>query len=94
MGEKIAVTEGIIIALITGGLAVIGNLIVQITANSKTVYRIDQLEKKMDKHNNLVERLCIVERDLKTAFNRVDFLRADVEKNEQHLEEHIIKGDK
>ena len=43
------VTEGIMIALITGGLAIISNIVVAAFQNSKTIYRIDQLEKKSEK---------------------------------------------
>ena len=39
-------SEGIIIALITGGLAVISNVIIALNSNSKTLYHIEQLEKK------------------------------------------------
>lgn len=35
-------------------------------------YRLEQLEKKVDKHNNIVERMALVERDIKTAFSRID----------------------
>ena len=30
-------------------------------SNKLTIYRIEQLEKKMDKHNTLVERMFLVE---------------------------------
>ena len=43
------ISEGIIIALITGGMAIISNVIVAWAQNSKTIYRIDQLEKKVEK---------------------------------------------
>lgn len=66
------------IALITGGMALLGNMCVSATSNSKTMYRIDQLEKKVEKHNNLIERVYVIERDMKTAFNRVDELREDI----------------
>ena len=43
-------TEGVMIALITGGLAIVSNIIVAWFNNSKTLYRIEQLEKKQDKY--------------------------------------------
>ena len=54
-------TEGIMIALITGGLAVISNVIIVVFNNSKTLYRIEQLEKKVEKHNNFIERMYTLE---------------------------------
>ena len=67
-------TEGILIAVITGGLALLGNVFISASANSKTIYRIDQLEKKVEKHNNLVERTAVNERDMRTVFKRIDGL--------------------
>lgn len=51
----------IIVALITGGLALLGTVISNSRIHSKTLYRIDQLEKKQDKHNNLIERMYKLE---------------------------------
>lgn len=71
-------TEGIMIALITGGLAVLSNIIVVAVNNTKTLYRIDQLEKKVEKHNNFIERvyecervLDVHEEKIKVANNRI-----------------------
>ena len=33
---------------------------------------IRRLEEKQDKHNNLIERTAVLERDVKTAFKRID----------------------
>lgn len=57
-------TEGIIIALITGGLAVISNMIIIVVNNSKTLYRIEVLEKKVEKHNNFIERMYAAETEI------------------------------
>lgn len=57
-------TEGIIIALITGGLAVISNMIIVVVNNSKTLYRIEVLEKKVEKHNNFIERMYVAETEI------------------------------
>ena len=39
----------------------IGSLAGIITANKLTTYRIEQLERKVDKHNNLIERMYSTE---------------------------------
>ena len=74
-------SDGILVALITGGLAVLSNIIIVVFNNSKTLYRIDQLEKKVEKHNNFVERVYECERildvhdeKLKVANHRIDDL--------------------
>lgn len=62
----------VVIALISSGtsLIVAG---VSIYANNRVIaYKVDDLKKQVEKHNNLVERMAVVERDLKTAFNRID----------------------
>lgn len=73
------ITEGIIIALITGGLAVISNAIIALQSNSKTIYRIDQLEQKVQKHNNLVERMTLAEEKIKVANHRIEDLEEKVD---------------
>lgn len=65
-------TEGIMIAFITGGLAIVSNLFVAAATNSKTIYRIDQLEKKVEKHNNLVERMANIESSESAQWRWID----------------------
>lgn len=63
---------------------VIGTLIGSLTgilvANRLTNYRIEQLEKKVEKHNNLVERTYRVEDSVKSAHYRIDELKQEIEK--------------
>lgn len=74
-------TESIIIAIITGGFAFAGTIISNLATHSKTMYRIEQLEKKQDKHNSLIERMYQVEKAIdildekqKVANHRIDDL--------------------
>lgn len=69
-------TEGILIALITGGMAIISNIIVSAAGNSKTIYRIDILEKKVEKHNNLIERMTKVEQSDKAQWYDIQEIKA------------------
>lgn len=71
-------SEAIIIALITGGLAVISNVIIAFQTQSKTIYRIGQLESKVEKHNNLMERMALAEEKIKVANHRIDDLEEGV----------------
>lgn len=56
-------SEAVIVAI----LALIGTLGGTfggiVTANKLTNFRIEQLEKKVEKHNNVVERVYILEKD-------------------------------
>lgn len=46
-----------------------------IVASAKlTTYRLSQLEKKVDKHNNFAERIPIVEEKIKVINHRLDDL--------------------
>lgn len=48
-----------------------------IASGRLTIYRISQLEKKVEKHNNLVERMVKVENSIKSAHHRIDELRRE-----------------
>ena len=39
-----------------------------------TAYRLQELEKKVDRHNCLVERMAAAEQDIKSAHRRIDVL--------------------
>lgn len=49
------------VAIITSLMSLFGVIITVYFGNSKTLYRIEQLEKKQDKHNSLIERMYKVE---------------------------------
>ena len=50
----------------------VGSLAGIMTANKLTNYRIEQLADKVKKHNNLIERMAIVEQSAKSAHHRID----------------------
>lgn len=56
-----------------------GSLSGVLMANRLCVYRIEQLEKKVDKHNNLVERMAVMERDMQDARQRIGHVEAELE---------------
>lgn len=71
--------------IIVGILSLIGTLIGSLggimAANKVVVYRIEQLEKKVEKHNNVIERVYELEKDdavikeeIKVANHRIDDL--------------------
>ena len=53
--------EEIVVAIIALAGTAIGSLGGILAANRLTNYRIEQLEKKVDKHNTVVERITVVE---------------------------------
>lgn len=57
-----------------------------IMATSKlTTFRLDELSKKVDKHNQVIERTYSLERDVKTLFTISEGLREKDEKFEQTI---------
>ena len=40
--------------------------------------RIKYLEQKVDKHNQVVERIAVAERDIKSAHRRIDEMREEL----------------
>ena len=56
-------TETIIVALIGFGGAVIGSALGVIASAKLTNYRLEQLEKKVNLHNNVIERVYNLERN-------------------------------
>jgi len=61
----------VLVALITGGFSFLGALIASALANSKTLYRIEQLEAKVDKHNNMIERTYKLEQQVSDIEKRL-----------------------
>ena len=73
----------IVIALISFMGTLIGTFGGIITSNKLTTYRISQLEAKVEKHNKVVERVYILEKDkavfeeeLKVANHRIHDLES------------------
>lgn len=64
-------------------LALVGTLIGTfggiVTSSKLTAYRIEQLEHKVDKHNNFAERIPVIEEQIKVANHRID----DLEKSKE-----------
>lgn len=68
-------TSEIIGALIGGLCVAVPSVIATISSNRKSsaimLYRIEQLEKKQDKHNSIIERTYKLEEDVKNLQEQV-----------------------
>lgn len=74
----------ILVAIIVGGMSLLGTVISNSTSHSKTMYRIEQLEKKQDIHNGIIERMYqaekaidILDEKVKVVNNRIKDLEDD-----------------
>ena len=64
----------IVVALLSL-VGTLGGSFLGVLASNKLInYRIQQLEKKVEKHNNLVERMVLVETEVKSAQHRLESL--------------------
>ena len=71
----------IIVAILSLIGTAIGSLAGILTANKLMMYRIEQLEKKVEKHNSLIERtfkveegVALLDEKIKVANHRIDDL--------------------
>lgn len=74
-------SEAILVALITGGLSLLGVYLSNRKSAVLIEYRLQELEKKQDKHNKVIERTYaledranILEEKMKVANHRIDDL--------------------
>ncbi len=70
--------ETIIVAVLSLIGTLSGSIIAGIVSNNKTLYRIEQLEKKVEKHNSVVERTAVVENTLKSLQHQINELKGEV----------------
>lgn len=79
-------TEAVIVALITGGLSVLGVIISNIGSNRKiedalstsqavTDCKIEELTREVREHNNFARRMPVVEEQIKDMRKDIDELR-------------------
>lgn len=87
-------STGVIIAII-GAIPALITAVVSVYLNNRVLNvkieglqkQFDKMEAKLDKHNQVVERVAILERDNKTAFNKIDENRDDI----THLRDQVMR---
>jgi len=74
-------SETVIVTIISFAGTLLGTLGGIVASAKLTIYRIEQLEKKVEKHNNLIERVykleehgAVVDEQIKVANHRIDDL--------------------
>lgn len=77
-------TSEIIVALLSMAGTAIGSILGVMAANKLTNYRIEQLEKKVDKHNTVIERTfkleeaqAVLSEQIKVANHRIEDLEKE-----------------
>ena len=54
-----------------------------LTSSKLTSFRIEQLEKKVDKHNNFASRMPVIEEQIKVINHRIDDLEREAKNYEK-----------
>ena len=75
-------TEAIIIALIGIVPSILVAIISIVSNNAIVKVKIEELEKHVNKHNQIVERTYTLERDLATYWSKYDEIKARVDRLE------------
>lgn len=68
----------ILVALLSLAGTLIGSMAGILAANKLVVYRVEELEKKVDKHNNLIERVALIEQNDKAQWRNIDEIKARI----------------
>ena len=68
----------VICGIISAASAIIVSVITAVYNNKLLVYRLEQLEKKMDKHNSIIERVFNLEEDQSVTDERLKHLEKEV----------------
>lgn len=59
-------------SIIVGVLALCGTVISNLVNSSKTQWRIEQLERKQDAHNSVIERVLVLEQSQKSQWKSLE----------------------
>ncbi|MBR3969941.1 MAG: hypothetical protein IKJ87_02565 [Ruminococcus sp.] len=78
------ITSTIIVALISLVGTLIGSLCGIIVSSKLTNYRIEQLEKKVDKHNNFAEKIPIINEKMEELTRRLEVIERERENGKTH----------
>ena len=68
--------ESIIVALITGGITLIGVLIANSKSQAVTETKLAELTREVREHNNFAKRMPVVEEQIKVINHRIGDLEA------------------
>ena len=72
--------ENIIVALITGGVTLVGVLISNQKSQAVTETKLEELTREVREHNNFARRVPVLEEQMKVANHRIDDLE-EINKN-------------
>lgn len=69
------ITEGIIIACITGAITLVGVVISNNAHDAVTDEKIAELTREVREHNDFARKIPVIENDIKTLYKKMDDLK-------------------
>lgn len=72
----------IIVAILSLAGTLIGTFAGILASTKLTTYRIEQLEKKVEKHNSVIERTALLEQDSKVIWHEIHELKEETKYHE------------
>lgn len=78
-------TATIIVALIGGTFSFLGVLVSNLISHGKTIYRIEQLEKEQAKHNQVIERVTVLEKVFAIDEEKIKVMNKEIEKIKEEV---------
>lgn len=74
----------VLVAIISGLCVGVPSVIATLMSNNKSQalmnYRIDELTKKVEKHNNVVERMALQEKETKVIWHEINEIKEKIDK--------------
>ena len=71
--------ESLVTALVTGGLTLVGVIVSNLRSQAVMEFKIDELAKRVERHNGMVERTYALEQDMAVAQHDIADLRRRTE---------------
>ena len=72
--------QGIMVAIISGLCVAIPSVVATISSNKRNndlvIYRIDELDKRVSKHNNVIERMYEAEKKISLLENEIGEIKS------------------
>ena len=78
-------TSEVLVAVLSLLGTAFGSVTGIMAANKLTNYRIAELEKKVDKHNTIIERFALLEQDNKAQWNCIGDLRNSMDEIKKEI---------
>lgn len=72
-------------SVIVGAFALLGTVISNNKNSSKTLYRIEQLEQKQEKHNKVIERVIVLEKVFAMDEEKIKSMDKEIDKIKEEI---------